>query len=107
MEGRGGDGGEGRRERGVKEVTPCLPDSPGSILKEAIVGTEHLPREEVKPLPCHAPIVQPMLPCKLDVETRVEVVHISYVGHYSEAVFKEVIATHRQLKEVGSIRLRG
>ena len=64
-------------------------------------------REEVKPLPCHASIVQPMFPCKLDVETRVEMVHVPYVGHSCETVLKEVIATDRQVKEVGSIRLRG
>ena len=84
-----------------------MEDSPGGVLKQTVVRAEHLVREEVEPLPGQPPVVQPLLPSKLDVEPRVEVAEVAHVGHRTEAVLKQIVSTNRHFQEVWITRLEG
>ena len=85
----------------------CSADSPGGVLKQTVVRAEHLMREKVEPLPGQPPVVQPLLPSKLNIEPRVEVAEVAHVGHRSEAVLKQIVPTNRNFLEVWNTRLEG
>lgn len=71
--------------------------SPSRVLKQSIVWTKHLVREEIEPLPGHTPIVETRLSLELDVESGLEMLNVSHIHDHVVRVFKEMIATQRDV----------
>ena len=80
--------------------------SPSRVLKQSIVWTKHLVREEIEPLPGHTPIVETLLPLELNVESRFQCLNIRHFHDEIIGVSKDVTATHWDGELIGNMVLQ-
>ena len=81
--------------------------SPSGVLEQSIVRAKHLVRQQIKPLPSHAPIVQPLLSLELHVESRLECFNVAHFHDEVVRVCKDVTATNWDVQLTRNLVLQG